>query len=95
MTKAVFNGTTVAESDDVKVIEGASYFPVADVNLELLAESPTTSHCIWKGKASYFHVDGGDDTALDAAFQYKKPWPLARKLVTDRIGFWRDVRIEP
>lgn len=95
MTKAVFNGTTVAESDNVKVVEGITYFPIADVNLELLGESPTTSQCFWKGKATYFHVDGGDDTALDAAFEYKKPWPLARKLVTDRIGFWREVHIEP
>ena len=94
MTRAVFNDVVIAESDDVKVVEGISYFPIADVNMALLAESPTRTRCFWKGQASYFHVDGEDDTALDAAFRYVTPWPLARRLVTDRIGFWRDVQIE-
>lgn len=94
MTRAVFDGVVIAESDDVKVVEGITYFPLAAVRPDALAESPTTSRCFWKGKASYFHVDNGTDTALDAAFQYKTPWPLAKRLVTDRIGFWREVTIE-
>lgn len=94
MTRAVFDGVIVAESDDVRVVEGITYFPRDSVSPGVLTESPTTSRCFWKGKASYFHVDNGDDTALDAAFVYEKPWPLARRLVGDRVGFWRDVTIE-
>ena len=94
MTKAVYDGVVVAESDDVKVVEGITYFPRDSVKPGVLAPSPTTSRCFWKGKASYFHVDHGDDTALDAAFEYQKPWPLARRLVSDRVGFWRGVTIE-
>jgi uncharacterized protein (DUF427 family) len=94
MTRALYDGVVVAESDDVKVVEGISYFPLDSVRPGVLGESPTTSRCFWKGKANYYHVDHGDDTALDAAFQYKKPWPLARSLVADRVGFWRGVTIE-
>ncbi len=94
MTKAIFDGVVIAESDDVKRVEGITYFPVSSVDLSKLIESPTTSQCFWKGKASYFSVKGDSDVAANAAFQYKKPWPLARKLVGDRIGFWREVTID-
>jgi len=81
MTRAVFDGVVVAESDDVRVVEGITYFPRSSVVDGVLG-------------ATYFHVDNGDDTALDSAFVYENPWPLARRLVADRVGFWRDVTIE-
>jgi len=92
--RAVFDGVIVAESEDVRVVEGITYFPRDSVVEGVLVDSPTTSRCAWKGKASYFHVDVGDDTVLDAAFEYAKPWPMAKRLVDDRIGFWRGVVIE-
>ena len=94
MAKAVFDGVIIAESDDVRVVEGITYFPTADIDMGRLSASPTRTRCFWKGQASYFHVDSGEDTALDSAFMYENPWPLARRLVTDRIGFWRDVEIQ-
>ena len=92
-TKAIFDGVVVAESDDVRVVEGLTYFPADSVKPGALTESPTTSQCFWKGKANYWHVEGGSDVALDSAFEYRKPWPLARKLVTNRVAFWKDVEI--
>ncbi len=89
----MFDGVVVAASDDVRVVEGITYFPIDSVNMELLVESPTTSRCSWKGKANYWHVHGRSDIAPDAAFAYQKPWPLARRLVGDRIAFWQRVRI--
>lgn len=93
MTRAVFDGVVIAESDNVKVVEGMTYFPAESVDGERLLDSPTRSRCFWKGRASYFHVQGRDDIAVDAAFTYPKPWPLARPLVSDRIAFWRDVDV--
>lgn len=83
----------LAESDDVKRVEGMTYFPVDDVDLDRLEESGTTSRCIWKGKARYWHVKGNEQTAADAAFSYPTPWPLARRLVRDRIAFWQGVEV--
>ncbi|MCP3990333.1 MAG: DUF427 domain-containing protein [Actinomycetia bacterium] len=94
MVQATFKGCVIAESDNVKVIEGMTYFPVDSVNMDLLSESQTSSRCFWKGKAQYWHVEVGDEVALDAAFTYPKPWPLARPLVTNRIAFWQQVNIE-
>lgn len=93
MARAVFDGVVIAESDDVRVVEGMTYFPLADVDMEHLVPSPTSSRCFWKGKASYFHVSGNDDVAQNAAFRYEYPWPLARRLVTDRIAFWQGVEV--
>ena len=94
MTRAVFDDIVVAESDHVRMVEGIAYFPHQDVDLERLVESATTSRCFWKGKARHWHVDTGDEVVPDAAFAYEKPWPLARRLVADRVGFWRGVSIE-
>lgn len=93
MPKAVFHDIVIAESDDVRRVEGITYFPRAAVTAGVLQESTTTSQCFWKGKANYFHVSAGDEIALDAAFEYRRPWPLARRLVTDRVGFWREVQV--
>lgn len=93
MAKAVFDGVVIADSDDVKVVEGITYFPADSVDQSRLIETPTQSQCFWKGRASYFSVQSDNDVAVDAAFVYKKPWPLARRLVTNRVGFWRDVKV--
>lgn len=93
MTRAVFDGIVIAESDDVTRVEGMTYFPLADVDTDQLVDSPTTSRCFWKGKANYFHVSGRSDVAQNAAFAYRRPWPLAKRLVTDRIAFWHGVEV--
>jgi uncharacterized protein (DUF427 family) len=93
MTRAVFDGVVVAESDDVRRVEGMTYFPGDTVDSDRLVDSPTTSRCFWKGKARYWHVRGDEEVAPDAAFAYPRPWPLARPLVTDRIAFWHGVEI--
>lgn len=93
--RALLNGRVVAESDDVKRVEGFVYFPAEDVDRSALVESSTTSRCFWKGKASYYHVtDDEGNQATDGAFYYDQPWPLARAFVNGRIAFWRDVTVE-
>ena len=93
MARAVFDGMVIAESDDVRVVEGMTYFPIDAVDMERLVASPTATRCFWKGKATYYHVRGADEVAPDAAFAYERPWPLARRLVTDRIAFWQGVEV--
>ena len=93
MARAIFDGIVIAESDDTQTVEGMTYFPRSSVNTDALVDSTTTSRCPWKGKARYWDVVGENDTASDAAFAYEKPWPLARRLVTDRIAFWQGVEV--
>lgn len=92
MTRAIWNDTVIAESDDVVVVDGYHYFSADSVNAELLVPSEHTSVCGWKGTARYFTivVDGAENR--DAAWYYPSPSRAAAR-VADRIAFWRGVKI--
>jgi uncharacterized protein (DUF427 family) len=55
--RATPNGVTLAESDRTVVVEGNHYFPPGSVNGDLSRESETTTHCPWKGGASYLNAE--------------------------------------
>ena len=38
-------------------------------------------------------AESDDDIAQNAAFAYEQPWPLTKRLVTDRIAFWQGVQV--
>lgn len=92
MITATWNGTVVAESDRTTIVEGNHYFPIDDVRTDLLVDSPTTSHCPWKGDASYFSVTVDGETNADAAFTYKTPKPKAAE-IADHVAFWHGIEV--
>ncbi|GGD45094.1 DUF427 domain-containing protein [Erythrobacter arachoides] len=89
---ARWNGKEIARSDDTVVVEGNHYFPRSDVREDLLVPSDTTSHCPWKGDASYYSVRGGQDVNTDAAWFYPQPKDQA-EAIRDRIAFWKGVEV--
>ncbi|MFT5531380.1 MAG: hypothetical protein ACI91O_001402 [Candidatus Poriferisodalaceae bacterium] len=93
MTRAIFDGVVLAESDDIHVVDGLSYFPTATVNTEHLVPIDATTRCGWKGLATYFDVKGNSDTSSGAAFTYLDPLEGAVDKVADRIAFWKGVEI--
>jgi uncharacterized protein (DUF427 family) len=92
MVKAVWNGATIAESDETIVVEGNHYFPRDAVDTSLLRESDTHSICPWKGTASYYSlvVDGAENR--DAAWYYPETRPAAAE-IRGRIAFWKGVQV--
>ncbi len=92
MVKAVWNGETIAESDETVVVEGNHYFPFAAVKPSALKPSATTSVCPWKGVASYYSVVADGKVNKDAAWYYPEPKPAAAQ-IKDRIAFWKGVEI--
>lgn len=90
--KAVWNGTTVAESDDTVVVEGNHYFPADSVREELLRPSDTHTICPWKGTASYYTLDVEGQQNRDAAWYYPEPKSAAAE-IKDRVAFWRGVEV--
>ena len=92
MVKAVWNGATIAESDDTVVVEGNHYFPREAVDAALLRPSDTHTVCPWKGTASYYSltVDGAENR--NAAWYYPDPKPAAAE-IKDRIAFWKGVQV--
>ena len=93
MARAVWNGITLAESDETVVVEGKHYFPRQSVHSEYLRDSGTTTTCPWKGEARYYHLEVEGQTNPDAAWYYPEPKPAATQ-VADRIAFWKGVEIE-
>jgi uncharacterized protein (DUF427 family) len=92
MTRAIWNGTVLAESDDTVVVEGNHYFPRDAVRGDLLVDSDTHSVCPWKGTASYLSVVVDGQTNTDAAWYYSEPKEAATE-ITGRLAFWKGVEV--
>ncbi|PKW26799.1 DUF427 domain-containing protein [Phycicoccus duodecadis] len=90
--KAIWNGTTIAESDDTVVVEGNHYFPRTAVRDDVVRPSATTSVCPWKGTASYLSLEVDGKANPDAAWFYPEPKDAARE-ITGRVAFWKGVEV--
>jgi hypothetical protein len=54
--RATWNGTVLAESDDIVSVEGNAYFPPESLRREHFRRSRAHSLCPWKGIASYYDI---------------------------------------
>ncbi|MCX7279455.1 MAG: DUF427 domain-containing protein [Burkholderiales bacterium] len=91
--KAIWNGAVIAESDDIAVVEGNHYFPLSSLNREFVSFSNHKTTCAWKGQASYYSLMVNGEMNTDAAWYYANPKSGAEE-VTDRVAFWKGVKIE-
>lgn len=92
MARAVLNDVTIAESDEVVMVEGNAYFPPDTVDHRYLEESDRQTWCYWKGRASYYDVVVDGVRLPGAAWYYPSPSPLARR-IKDHVAFWRGVEV--
>ena len=76
MVRAMWNGATLAESDETKVVDGNHYFPPEAVVAEHVTPGERSSVCPWKGVASY--LDLTVDGAVNPAAAWYYPQPKAR-----------------
>ena len=93
MPKAIWNGTVIAESDDVRQVEGNHYFPPESIRKEFFTESDTKSVCPWKGTASYYHIEVDGALNKDSAWYYPDPSEAAMN-IKDHLSFWRGIEIQ-
>ncbi|MGD9620749.1 MAG: DUF427 domain-containing protein [Mycolicibacterium sp.] len=82
----------IASTDDPVIVEGNVYFPEHDVAEGVLVANKATSLCFWKGVASYYDVVAGGARLRSAAFAYRRPSPLARR-IKGRVAFWNGVDV--
>lgn len=92
MTKAIWNGTIVAESGDTLVVDGEHYFPEADVKSSFLVASNHRSNDSGKGQARYWSLLVDGDLKPDAAWAYPDPAEGAQAL-KGRIAFGKGVQV--
>jgi len=90
--KAIWNGKVIAQSDETIIIESNHYFPRDSIVSEFYIESSKTTHCPWKGDASYFSIVIDGKTNLDAAWYYPNPKDAAKE-ITGMVAFWHGVTV--
>ena len=92
--RAVFNGETVADSRQVKILHETGhlpvyYFPEEDLRQDLLEPSDHITHCPFKGDASYRSVRAGDRVAENAVWSYPEPIDSAPPLTGYAAFYWK------
>lgn len=90
--KAIWNGVTVAESDDIVTLEGNSYFPASSLKREYTSFSNHRTSCVWKGQAHYLSLFVDGDMKPDAVWFYPDPAEGALE-IKDRVAFMPGVQI--
>ncbi len=90
--KAIWNNQVIAESNDTIIVENNHYFPKESVKADLLKPSDTHTTCPWKGLASYYTIDTGDQQNKDAAWYYPDPKDAAMN-IKDYVAFWKGVKV--
>ncbi|HEV7711035.1 MAG TPA: DUF427 domain-containing protein [Asanoa sp.] len=87
-------GKVVADTRNALTLQEASYPPVqyvplSDVDASALQRTDTESYCPYKGDASYYSVQVGDDSAVDAVWEYRQPYaPVAE--IKGHVAFYPD-----
>jgi len=76
--KVTFGGKVVANSTKALSLKEASYpavayIPRADVDMSLLKRTAHSTHCPYKGNASYYSIEASGKIAENAIWSYETP----------------------
>ena len=88
------DGATIAESTKPTLLFETGlptryYLPPTHVRLDLLTPTDGSSHCPYKGSASYWSVRVGDALHADLAWSYPTPLPESQK-IAGLIAFYQE-----
>ena len=88
--KATINSQVLATSEQTVVVEGNHYFPPESINFEHFSPSTHSTHCPWKGDASYYHITVAGERKENAAWYYPEPKQAAAH-IKDYIAFYKNL----
>ena len=85
-------GVVIADTIKALTLREASYPPVqyiprADVDMAALVRSQTSTHCPYKGDASYFSIPGGGERSRDAIWTYETPYDAVAQ-IREHVAFY-------
>jgi uncharacterized protein (DUF427 family) len=103
--RAFLDDVAVADSDRALLLLEAMhlpvyYFPPEDVRTDLLEPTDRSTHCPYKGDASYWSVIVGDRVEEDIAWSYPFPIPECPKIqnlvafFNERADIWVDGELQ-
>lgn len=93
------DGKAIADSTSALALKEASYpvvnyIPRADVDMTLLTRTAHTTHCPYKGDASYYSIEIDGKTIENAVWSYETPFP-AMNAIKEYLAFYPNkVKIE-
>jgi uncharacterized protein (DUF427 family) len=76
--KVTFAGRVVADTKKALTLQEVNYPPVqylprSDVDVTLLTRTAHSTHCPYKGDASYYSINAGGRVAENAIWSYEQP----------------------
>ena len=83
--RVTFAGRLIAETDQALTLREASYRPVHyiprdDANMNLLKRTNHSTHCPYKGDASYFSIGVDGRNTENAVWSYEHPFPAMAEI---------------
>lgn len=90
--RVLLGGQVVADSTRALRLQEAGcppvlYIPREDAALALFTKTVRTTHCPYKGDASYYSVAAGGRHAAEAAWSYEAPFP-AMAAIAGHLAFY-------
>jgi uncharacterized protein (DUF427 family) len=87
-------GVTIADTTHALTLKEASYpavqyIPRADATIALLARTERSTHCPYKGDASYFSIKAGDKIIENSIWSYETPFPAMAE-IAGHLAFYPD-----
>ncbi|KAG9204286.1 hypothetical protein G6514_001360 [Epicoccum nigrum] len=85
---ATVNGVEVARTSNWEVVDGNIYFPPSSITKSHFTPTSTTTHCPYKGDASYYTVTVNKTEVPDLAWYYPEPIKGMEK-IKDYVAFYK------
>jgi len=87
-------GKTIADTANALILKEASYpavyyVPREDADMTLLERTDHSTHCPYKGDASYFSIPSAGAKGINAAWSYENPHPAMAE-IKDHLAFYPD-----
>lgn len=87
-----FAGCTIADTTHALTLReatypGVQYIPRADVDMSALERTSHSTHCPYKGDASYYSLHLGDQRAENAVWTYESPYDAVNS-IKDHVAFY-------
>ena len=88
------DGVVIAETSHALTLKEASYpavqyVPRSDANMALLARTERTTHCPYKGDASYFSINANGKSIENSIWTYETPFPAMTE-IAGYLAFYPD-----
>ena len=92
LVRVTLGGEVIAETSHALVMtesdySPAYYIPLGDVRLDLMEKTNHSSHCPFKGNASYWTINVGGQTAENAVWSYEMPFDEVA-LIRETMSFY-------